>query len=164
VGLLSIGEESMKGNSLVKTTHELLATTEGVNFLGNVEGRDVLTHDVDVVVTDGFTGNVVLKTLEGAGAKVSQAFVDAIASKPEYVEASAVLQPVLDPLLESIDPETYGGAMLLGVEGVCVIAHGSSHAKAVANAILMAREMVAVDVVGALRAAVGRPAPTGPAG
>ncbi len=156
VGLLSIGEESMKGNSLVKTTHELLVTTAGINFIGNVEGRDVLTDEVDVVVTDGFTGNVVLKTLEGAGNAVSRAFLDAIASGPEYRAAGEVLAPVLDPLLVSIDPETYGGAILLGVEGVAMIAHGSSRARAVANAIVAAREMVDRGIVEALRATVGR--------
>jgi len=156
VGLLSIGEESMKGNSLVKTTHELLLETPGLNFVGNVEGRDVLGHDLDVVVTDGFTGNVVLKTLEGAGEAVSRAFLAAIASSPAYQAAGDVLQPVLDPVLVSIDSETYGGAILLGVEGVSIIAHGSSHARAVANAIFLARDLVAGGVVDELRATVGR--------
>jgi glycerol-3-phosphate acyltransferase PlsX len=156
VGLLSIGEESMKGNSLVKETHELLAATDGVRFLGNVEGRDVLTTDVDVVVTDGFTGNVVLKTLEGAGAAISKAFVEAIGSSIDFTEAGKALAPVLDPLLVSIDPETYGGAVLLGVQGVCIIAHGSSRARALENAVVLASEMVEADVVGQLRATVGR--------
>lgn len=154
VGLLSIGEESMKGNTLVKASHELLADTAGINFVGNVEGRDMLSHDVDVVVTDGFTGNVVLKTLEGCGAAVSRAFVEALGSTDVYREASGVLAPVLDPLLVSIDYETYGGAMLLGVDGVCIIAHGSSQARAVSNAIVLAQEMAREAVVGELRSAI----------
>jgi glycerol-3-phosphate acyltransferase PlsX len=156
VGLMSIGEESMKGNTLVKTTHELLAQLSEVNFVGNVEGRDVLTDRVDVVVTDGFTGNVLLKGMEGASAAVSQAFLDALIVHPELSAVGADVQAVLDPLLESIDYETYGGAMLLGVEGVCLIAHGSSHARAVANAVQLAQELFDGDVVGALRAAVGK--------
>jgi glycerol-3-phosphate acyltransferase PlsX len=153
IGLLSIGEESMKGNSLVKTVHELLADTDGLHFVGNVEGRDLLSHDVDVVVTDGFTGNVVLKTLEGAGRAVSGAFVAAMAA-PAYRQAGEELAPVIDPLLESIDPETYGGAVLLGVDGVSIIAHGSSQAKAVTNAILIAAEMVGLRLVDELRSAI----------
>ncbi len=156
VGLMSIGEESMKGNTLVKTTHELLAQLSEVNFVGNVEGRDVLTDRVDVVVTDGFTGNVLLKGMEGASAAVSQAFLDALIVHPELSAVGADVQAVLDPLLESIDYETYGGAMLLGVEGVCLIAHGSSQARAVANAVQLAQELFDGDVVGALRAAVGK--------
>jgi glycerol-3-phosphate acyltransferase PlsX len=127
-----------------------------VNFVGNVEGRDVLTDRVDVVVTDGFTGNVLLKGMEGASAAVSQAFLDALIVHPELSAVGADVQAVLDPLLESIDYETYGGAMLLGVEGVCLIAHGSSHARAVANAVQLAQELFDGDVVGALRAAVGK--------
>jgi glycerol-3-phosphate acyltransferase PlsX len=157
VGLLSIGEESMKGNSLVKEAHELLAEAEGLSFLGNVEGRDVLTADVDVVVTDGFSGNVLLKGMEGASDAVSQAFLAALAAEAGLDGVRGTLQSLIDPLLASIDYETYGGAMLLGVEGVCIIGHGSSHARAVANALELARELVARDVVGALRAAVGRP-------
>ena len=155
VGLLSIGEESMKGNTLVKAAHELLAAEPAVNFIGNVEGRDMLTDDVDVVVTDGFTGNVVLKTLEGCGTAVVPC-VRRTPSRPptSYREASGVLSPVLDPLLVSIDYETYGGAMLLGVDGVCIIAHGSSQARAVSNAIVLAQEMADEAVVGELR--VGR--------
>ncbi len=156
VGLLSIGEESGKGNNLVKQTHELLAATQGLEFIGNIEGRDVLSHEVDVVVTDGFTGNVVLKTLEGCASAVARALTGAIESDPAYQRAGEILRPVLAPFYETIDPETYGGAMLLGVEGVCIISHGSSSARAVANAIRVATELVEADVVGELRATVGR--------
>jgi glycerol-3-phosphate acyltransferase PlsX len=154
VGLLSIGEESSKGNSLVKDTHELLVTTPGVRFIGNVEGRDVMTDDVDVVVADGFTGNVVLKTLEGALAAIVKGLLEAFDSGSQYKAAADTLLPVLLPLYETLDPDSYGGAMLLGVDGVCIISHGSSRARAIVNAIRVAREMVDADLVGQLRAAV----------
>jgi glycerol-3-phosphate acyltransferase PlsX len=154
VGLLSIGEESSKGNTLVKETHELLVSASGVRFVGNVEGRDIMTSAVDVVVTDGFTGNVVLKTLEGGVKAIVKALLDAFSSQPQYKEPAEVLLPALVPLYETLDPDTYGGAMLLGVDGVCIISHGSSGARAVVNAIRVGREMVDADVVGQLRAAV----------
>src|SRR3712207_6224633 len=145
VGLLSIGEESGKGNSLVKEAHVLLAEAGGIRFVGNVEGRDLLTDDVDVVVTDGFSGNVALKAMEGALALLSGAVEAALPP-----DAWAVVQPVL----EGLDPEAYGGAMLLGVEGVCVIGHGASSATAVANGIVVAAELASGDLVSALRSAI----------
>jgi glycerol-3-phosphate acyltransferase PlsX len=145
VGLLSIGEESGKGNTLVKEAHALLAEAGGVRFVGNVEGRDLLTDDVDVVVTDGFSGNVALKSMEGALRCVSSAVEAALPA-----EAWATVRPVL----EALDPETYGGAMLLGVEGVCVIGHGASSATAVVNGIVVAAELVRIDLVAALRTAI----------
>jgi glycerol-3-phosphate acyltransferase PlsX len=154
VGLLSIGEEPGKGDNLRKQAFELLGAAPNLDFIGNVEGRDVMTDRVDVVVTDGFTGNVVLKTLEGGMRTVVRAIFDAIASKAEYREAADQLMPALLPLYETLDPDTYGGAMLLGVDGVCIIGHGSSTARAVVNALLAAREMATVDLVGGLRAAV----------
>jgi glycerol-3-phosphate acyltransferase PlsX len=154
VGLLSIGEEAGKGDTLRKEAYELLTSALNVNFIGNVEGRDVMTDKVDVVVTDGFTGNVVLKTLEGGMRTIVNAILDAFGSSPEYKEAAEQLMPALLPLYETLDPETYGGAVLLGVDGVCIISHGSSSARAVVNALRVAQEMVAVDLVGNLRAAV----------
>jgi phosphate acyltransferase len=160
VGLLSIGEEPAKGTPLVKETHHLLAGSDalegaGGQFVGNVEGRDLMTHVADVVVTDGFTGNVALKTLEGGLKALVGALLAAFASTPEAKEASEALLPALLPLYATFDPDTYGGAMLLGVNGVCVISHGSSSATAVVNAVRLAHEMVSCDVVGSLRAAVG---------
>jgi len=152
IGLLSIGEESSKGNTLVKETHERLMSAPGVRFVGNVEGRDIMTSAVDVVVTDGFTGNVVLKTLEGGLQAIASALLGAFASAPEYKEPADALLPALLPLYETLDPDTYGGAMLLGVDGVCIISHGSSGARA----IVVGREMVDADLVGKLRAAVTR--------
>src|SRR5262245_40694838 len=154
VGLLSIGEEHSKGNTLVKETHARLESAAGVCFIGNVEGRDILTDDVDIVVTDGFSGNIVLKTLEGALSSIMGAVAQALTATPELAGHFEVVQPALDDLYERLEPESFGGAMLLGVDGVCIISHGSSSAKAVVNAIKMAREMVEEGVVGELRGAV----------
>jgi glycerol-3-phosphate acyltransferase PlsX len=114
----------------------------------------VLSDDVDVVVADGFTGNVVLKTLEGALSSIVGAVANAFDARDDARDHFAVLRPTLDELYESLEPETFGGAVLLGVNGVCIISHGSSSAKAVLNAIGMAREMVEGDVVAELRAAI----------
>jgi glycerol-3-phosphate acyltransferase PlsX len=154
VGLLSIGEEDTKGNALVKETHALLRDTPGLHFVGNVEGRDLLTDEVDVVVTDGFTGNVALKTLEGAIKFMVGKVFEAMSSSDEAKEAAKVLLPALAPVADDLDPDTHGGAMLLGVNGVCIISHGSSSARAMVNAIRVARDMVDKDVVGRLRDAV----------
>jgi glycerol-3-phosphate acyltransferase PlsX len=154
VGLLSIGEEDSKGTPLVKEAHELLRNTPNVRFIGNIEGRDLMTADVDVVVTDGFTGNVVLKTMEGLMRFVQRALVERMTATPELAAGFDVVWPALAPLADELDPETYGGAMLLGVDGVCIISHGSSTAKAIVNAVGVARDMVEGDLVGHLRAAV----------
>ncbi len=154
VGLLSIGEEETKGSTLVKEAHGLLAARPGIRFVGNVEGRDVMGADVDVVVTDGFTGNVVLKTLEGGMRFIQGKILEAAASTPEREQAFSVLWPALEPLVEELDPDTYGGAMLLGVDGVCIISHGSSSERAVVNALGVAREMVAADLVQAIATAI----------
>ncbi|HET6793154.1 MAG TPA: phosphate acyltransferase PlsX [Acidimicrobiales bacterium] len=154
VGLLSIGEEATKGTPLVKQTHALLEAGAGVRFIGNVEGRDIVSDRVDVVVTDGFTGNVVLKTLEGGVRAVVDAVLLALTSTEEAKEASKGLLPNLAPLASQLDPDTTGGAMLLGVDGVCIISHGSSSARAIVNAVAVARDMVGADVVGRMRSAV----------
>ena len=154
IGLLSIGEEPGKGDTLRKEAYELLGAAANIDFIGNVEGRDVMTDHVDVVVTDGFTGNVVLKTLEGGIRTVVRALLEAFGSKPEYKEAAEQLMPALLPLYDTLDPETYGGAVLLGVDGVCIISHGSSSARAVVNALRVAQELVTVELVANLRAAV----------
>jgi phosphate acyltransferase len=155
VGLLSIGEESSKGNALVKETRALLAepgalAASGARFIGNVEGRDVMTPDVDVIVTDGFTGNVTLKTLEGGLKALVNAVLGALGTTDVADEALAALLP----LYGTLDPDATGGAMLLGVDGVCIISHGSSSATAIVNAVRVAGEMVEAGVVERLRAAV----------
>ncbi|MDA3017099.1 MAG: phosphate acyltransferase, partial [Actinomycetota bacterium] len=153
VGLLSIGEEPGKGDTLRKQAYELFSNAKNINFIGNVEGRDIMTDKVDVVVTDGFTGNVALKTLEGTMRGVVKALFAAI-SAPEYKEHADGLMPALLSLYSTFDPDTYGGAILLGVDGVCIISHGSSGSRAMLNGIKVAAEMVEVDMVGKIRQAV----------
>jgi phosphate acyltransferase len=151
VGLLSIGEEPGKGDSLRKEAYGLLATARGIDFIGNVEGRDVMTDAVDVAVTDGFTGNVTLKTLEGGMKAVIGALVTAF-SDERYREHAEALMPALVPLYTALNPDTYGGALLLGVDGVCVISHGSTGSTAMRNAIGVAHEMAAHGMVDEIRA------------
>jgi glycerol-3-phosphate acyltransferase PlsX len=153
VGLLSIGEEPGKGDTLRKEAHELLSSHPGINFVGNVEGRDIMTTEVDVVVTDGFTGNVALKSLEGALKTVVKSLFAAI-GRPEYKVHADALMPAFLDLYSQFDPDSTGGAMLLGLNGVCIISHGSSSARAMVNGIKVARDMVQGDIVEKIRAAV----------
>jgi phosphate acyltransferase len=139
VALLNIGEEPTKGSVLAQEAHRLIAE-KVPHFVGNIEGRDVMAGGVDVVVTDGFTGNVALKLLEGTSRILLGQVRDAITTTPVNKTAAAVLRPSLNRLKERLDPDTYGGAPLLGVQGVCIIGHGSSKAKAVANAIRVAAQ------------------------
>lgn len=157
VGLLSIGEESTKGTPLVKETHQLLAATEGLNFYGNVEGRDIIPSPVDVIVTDGFTGNVALKTLEGSMRFLFNQVLSVIGTNEETRAAGDVLFPHLLPLAGDLSPDSHGGAMLLGLDGICIISHGSSNATAIMNALRVGAELSDAGVVDALRHAI-RPA------
>ena len=153
VGLVSIGEEREKGNQLVKATHQLLADDSSLNFIGNVEGNDVLSGNVDVVVADGFTGNVILKTIEGT----IKFLVDQIVTVLTAEEAVAVGAQALNhlaPIAAELNPDAVGGAMLLGVNGVAIISHGSAGPTAVTNACQVAKDMVERDLLGELSAAV----------
>jgi len=147
VGLLSIGEEPGKGDTLRKKSFELLSAMNNINFIGNVEGRDIMTPDVDVVVTDGFTGNVALKTLEGTMRTIVKELFASI-GQPQYKEHADALMPALLDLYSKFDPDSTGGAILLGVDGVCIISHGSSSARAMLNGIKVAKDMVECDMVG----------------
>jgi len=147
VGLLSIGEEPGKGDTLRKKSFELLSAMDNINFIGNVEGRDIMTPDVDVVVTDGFTGNVALKTLEGTMRTIVKELFASI-GEPQYKEHTEALMPALLNLYSKFDPDSTGGAILLGVDGVCIISHGSSSARAMLNGIRVAKDMVDCDMVG----------------
>jgi glycerol-3-phosphate acyltransferase PlsX len=162
VGLLSIGEEPGKGSPLVKEVHDLLAdgtwaATSGGIFIGNVEGRDIMSPDVDVVVTDGFTGNVALKTLEGGMRTLVDAILAAFDTDEATQAAAETLMPALLPLYRQLDPDNTGGAMLLGVNGVCIISHGSSSARAVVNAVRVAADAVKRDLIGSFARAIGGP-------
>lgn len=146
VGLLSNGTEKTKGNALVLEAHRLLADSP-LNFVGNIEGRDVMSGTVDVTVCDGFTGNVVLKVAEGVGTGVFSLMKGEIRDLKSKIGA-AMLRPSLRRVRRRMDYTEYGGAPLLGVRGVSVIAHGSSDRKAVFNAVRVAVEAVEKDVVG----------------
>ena len=152
VGLLSIGEERGKGRDLDKAAFDLLEKTP-TRFVGNVEGRDVATDKVDVIVTDGFSGNIFLKTTEGAVKLVAEYFLEALERLPAEVKEQAL--PALAEVKERLDWETYGGAQLLGVKGVAVIAHGSSSRVSIANALAMASEAAEKDLPGRLAALLG---------
>jgi len=147
VALLSIGEEKSKGTPLVKETHALLEDAGQVRFVGNVEGRDLLRSPADVLVTDGFTGNVALKTLEGSLRFFMDALLEVFASDDEAKAAAEVMLPRLAPLAAEFDPDGIGGAALLGVEGVCVISHGSSNATAVVSAVRVAHDVAVAGLV-----------------
>ena len=132
VGLLSVGEEQKKGRPDVVEANAALREAGGIEFVGNVEGRDLLTGVADVIVTDGFTGNVALKTLEGTARAVADAVRAAARSNPIAMAGGALMRPALGQLREAMDPNAVGGAILLGLNGVAVVAHGSSSPEGIA--------------------------------
>ncbi len=142
VALLSVGEEPKKGTPLVVEAHEALASSTGVDFAGNVEGREILDPPADVIVTDGFTGNVVLKTIEGTARAVGGAVSDAARSNPLAMAGGLLLRPALGDLRRRLDPDATGGAILLGLRGVAVVGHGSSGPLGIANQIRLAARSV----------------------
>lgn len=152
VGLLNIGEEESKGNEQVLSTYPLLQQLNTVNFIGNVEGRDIPKGTVDVVVCDGFVGNIVLKLGEGLAGAILQLVKEAIKSSGFWAKmASMLVLPALSGLKKKLDYAEYGGAPLLGVNGGFIICHGSSRAKAIKNAIRVAKEFTEQDVVAHIR-------------
>ena len=153
VGLVSIGEEPEKGNQLVKDTHRLLAEDTTINFIGNVEGRDVLSGDVDVLVADRFTGNVILKTLEGTLQFLVGEIIAALTSE-EAASVGVEALGHLAPIAAELNPDAVGGAMLLGVNGVAIISHGSAGPTAILNACRVAKDMVERELVAELTSAV----------
>jgi len=154
VRLLSIGEEEEKGNQLTLEAHALLRESD-LNFQGNCEGRDVLRGAADVVVTDGFTGNVVLKTLEGTIRTILEGLRDEIMATTRGKLGGLMIRPAARRLRHRLDPDTYGGAYLLGLRGLAVIAHGNSSETAIANAIRLAARGVDNNVVGRLETRLG---------
>ena len=150
VRLLSIGEEPEKGNQLTLEAHALLAEAEGLNFGGNTESRELLLGAADVVVCDGFTGNVVLKLLEGTITTVLDALREEITGTRRGKLGGLLIRPAARGMRSRLDPDTYGGAYLLGLRGLAVAAHGNSSRKAIANAIRLAARGVEHDVVGRL--------------
>jgi phosphate acyltransferase len=148
VGLLSVGEEAGKGREEVAAAHSLLSEAVGIEFSGNVEGRDLPGGVVDVVVTDGFTGNVALKLMEGTARTVTGAIRDAARSNPLAMLGGLMMRPALGGLRRELHPDATGGAVLLGLRGVAVIGHGSAGAEGIANAVRLAARCVEVDAVG----------------
>ena len=159
VRLLSIGEEPEKGNELALGAHALLAASD-LDFRGNAEGRDILEGAADVLVTDGFTGNVALKTVEGTIRTVLTGLRTEIEATPRGKLGGLLIRPAARRLRARLDPDTYGGAYLLGLRGLVVIAHGNSSSTAIANAIRLAARGVEHDVVGRLAARLPQPAET----
>ena len=148
VGLLNIGEEETKGNELVKEAYKLFQNVKTINFCGNAEGRDIPTGHFDVVVCDGFVGNVVLKSCEGLALTILKLIKDAIENGGISAKVGALLlTPTLKALAKKLDVSEYGGAPLLGVNGCCIISHGSSDAKSICSAIGAATEYVKGNVL-----------------
>jgi glycerol-3-phosphate acyltransferase PlsX len=147
VALLSVGEEQKKGRVDVVEANEALSGADGIRFIGNLEGRDLLTGEADVVVTDGFTGNVTLKTLEGTARAVAEAVRSAARSNPLAAAGGLLLRPALGGLRRGMDPNSVGGAILLGLRGVAVVAHGSSTPEGIANAVRLADRAVSERAV-----------------
>jgi phosphate acyltransferase len=152
LGLLSNGEESGKGDDLRKQVFPMLQSMPG--FIGNVEGRDFMHDTVDVIVTDGFTGNVALKTVEGAIRGTAKLVFDTLMSTPQLQQASEIVMPALLEAADQLNPDSEGGCVLLGVDGICVIAHGSSNARAIRNSVRRARECVESKVVERMKEAI----------
>jgi glycerol-3-phosphate acyltransferase PlsX len=153
VGLLANGEEETKGNQLVIETHQLLkknASTLGLNFIGNVEGRDIPTGGADVVVCDGFVGNVVLKLSEGLAETLVGVLRTQMTSTLPAKLAALVLRPGLRKVFRRLDYSEYGGVPLLGVNGSAIVSHGRSNAKAIQNALRVARQTAATGVAAAI--------------
>ena len=150
VALLNIGEEEAKGSSLAQEAHKLLAKSR-LNFIGNVEGRDVPTGIADVIVTDGFTGNVVVKTMEGMADFIMNQLRAAIKSRPWYAAAGLALMPAFNQMRKKFDYREYGAGPLLGVNGLVFIGHGRSDARAVFSALRIAGEATRSGMLEALR-------------
>ena len=146
VALLSIGEEPEKGNRLVRETHPVLEASH-LDFVGNVESRELLAHAADVVVCDGFTGNMALKLMEGTIKTLLDEFRKEIEASPRGKLGGLLIRPAARGLRKRLDPDTYGGAYLLGLRGLVVIAHGSSARTAIANAITLGAQGAAGNVV-----------------
>lgn len=147
VGLLSIGEEPGKGNELSLAAYALLEDAP-IHFVGNIEGRHILSEAVDVVVCDGFTGNVALKTLEGAAEYISALLKSELRAGPHTMLGALLAKPAFNNVRARMDYEEYGGAPLVGLNNATIIAHGRSSAKAMANALRLAQQAVTMDVTG----------------
>ena len=150
VGLVNVGTEEEKGSDLAKSAHKLLKESD-LNFVGNIEGRDLMMGTVDVAVCDGFTGNVILKTLEGFGLAIFKILGEEIGKSLKNKVGALMMKPSLRALKHKMDYSEYGGALLLGIDGGVIKCHGSSKAKAVTNAIKQAYEFTKNDTIETIR-------------
>lgn len=158
VGLLSIGEEDSKGNSLTRDTLPLLRALPGINFIGNVEGRDLYNGHNDVAVCDGFVGNVALKTSEGIAKLVTASLRESLKSTVTSQVGALLSRKAFSEFKKRLDYSEYGGAPLLGVRGVCIVGHGSSNEKAIMNGIRVTAEFAQAEVNASIEAALAAPA------
>lgn len=160
VGLLNIGEEESKGNAVALEAHEILRQNKYINFVGNAEGRDVLSGNFDAIVCDGFVGNILLKFAEAVGNIVVQMLREELPRGLNGKVGTALLKPNLQRLKKRIDAAEHGGGLLLGVEGVCIISHGSSDAVAIANAIRSAKSAVDKNIIDRIQSLTRDKTPT----
>jgi glycerol-3-phosphate acyltransferase PlsX len=154
VGLLSIGEEDSKGNALTHDTMPLLRALAGMNFIGNVEGRDLFNGNTDVAVCDGFVGNVAIKTCEGTAKLVTVLLREALKSTVTSQVGALLSRRAFNDFKKRLDYSEYGGAPMLGVRGVCIVGHGASNEKAVMNGIRVAAEFAQAEVNSGIEAAL----------
>ncbi len=154
VGLLSIGEEDSKGNSLTRDTLPLLRALKGINFKGNVEGRDLFNGQSDVAVCDGFVGNVALKSIEGTAHLLSASLRESLKSTVTSQVGALLSRRAFAEFKKRLDYSEYGGAVLLGVRGVCIVGHGSSNEKGIMNGVRVAAEFAQADVNSSIEAAL----------
>lgn len=152
VGLLSIGEEEKKGNELILNVHQMLKERDDINFAGNIEGRDIFTGEYDVVLTDGFVGNIVLKTSEGLVKSLFKIIKQEIEASWLTKLGGLLLKPAFSRVKKKMDYTEYGGAPLLGINGIVIISHGSSNAKAIKNAIKIAQESIEARLIDSIKA------------
>jgi glycerol-3-phosphate acyltransferase PlsX len=146
VALLSNGEEPSKGNQLVQEVYPLLEATPGINFVGNAEGKELLKGDIEIFVTDGFTGNVALKSMEGAVGALTQVLREEVTRGILRKSLALMLRPALREVRLRLDYEEIGGAPLLGVDGAVIVAHGRSHERAIANAVRVASRTASQEI------------------
>src|SRR6185295_2382575 len=145
IGILNIGEEESKGTEIIKEAHQLLNKSR-LHFIGNVEGRDIFNGRVDIVICDGFVGNVVLKVSESIADVIGKILKQELKRNPMTMLGALLAKPAFDALKKEVDYSEYGGAPLLGINGNCIISHGSSNARAIKNAIRVASEFVKYEI------------------
>jgi glycerol-3-phosphate acyltransferase PlsX len=153
VAILSNGEEAGKGNELVRNTYPLLVNS-GLNFIGNVEGKELFAGDADVVVTDGFTGNILLKSTEAVAKLIMEIMRQQLKSNPISMLGGALAKPSLEKIKAMLNPDEYGAAPLLGVNGLVLIGHGRSNPHALVSAIRAARTSVETNLLDSIRTAI----------